>query len=193
MQLIHKILIRLMSIFTIAKYKAIYGKSFSCSFRNRVASSLRVRICGGSIVIGNGVSFRENCSLNVTNGTILIGKDCFFNDFVCLNARLNISIGDNCIFGQSVKVYDHDHDYHSKHMADDFVCKAVEIKKNTWVGSDAVILKGAEIGEHCVIGAKSLVKHHLDNNTLYYLQVIPKTERITINDEMEKATEEDKG
>ena len=146
-------------------------------------------IHGGGGKIGSQCSFRENICINVTGGRVEIGNGCFFNDFVCLNSRNLIAIGSGSIFGQGVKIYDHDHDYKSENVHDNFVCSSVKIGNCVWVGSDAIILKGSLIGNNCVIGAKALLKRKLEDDTLYYNKIVPNIERIEINEE--KTTKKD--
>lgn len=44
-------------------------------------------------------------------GEVRIGDDVFFNNYCSLNAIDSISIGDGTVFGENVKVYDHNHCY----------------------------------------------------------------------------------
>ena len=103
---------------------------------------------------------------NITNGRIYIGDDVFFNDFCCLNARKNIIIKNGNIIGQSVKMYDHDHDY-KKNFREDFIVDDIMVDTNCWIGSDSILLKGTKIGKNCVIGAASIVKGEIRDNIVF--------------------------
>ncbi len=106
--------------------------------------------------------------MNVTDGEISIGENVFLNDFVCINSQASISIQANTIIGQGVKMYDHDHDYKSNDIQNKFITAPVSIGRNTWLGSDVILLKGANVGNNCVIGAGSLVNEDIPDNTLFY-------------------------
>lgn len=47
-----------------------------------------------------------------------------------------------------------------------YICDDVYIGKNTWIGANAVILKGSHIGDNCVIGAGSVILGDVADNTL---------------------------
>ena len=95
-----------------------------------------------------------------------IGDGCFFNNYCSINAKAGIKIGANCLFGENVKIYDHDHDY--KNNIYDFVRKRIEIGSNTWIASNCIILKGVNIGSRCVIAAGTIVNKNINSNNLIY-------------------------
>ena len=48
---------------------------------------------------------------------------------------------------------------------DGFYLGEIEIGDNTWVGAGTIILLGTRIGRNCVIGAGSVVKGDVPDNT----------------------------
>ena len=129
-----------------------------------------VRKSKNSIVsIGKGFSIRKYAILNVSeNGTLKIGRNVFINYGTKINVRDNISIGEECIIGQDVLMYDHDHDYKSENRRENFINDPITIGNNVWIGSGVIILKGSSIGDNSVIAAGSIVKGNIPPNTLYY-------------------------
>ena len=108
-------------------------------------------------------------------GKISVGDHVFINDGTMLNSRCKITIGDRTLIGQNVLIYDHDHDYHSlERIRDNFLLGKVEIGKDVWIGSNAIILRGSKIGNGAVIGAGSVIKGYVAPNTL----VFPKQELV---------------
>jgi acetyltransferase-like isoleucine patch superfamily enzyme len=110
-----------------------------------------------SITTGRGVRFRKGFSLWVEGGgKVKIGSDVFFNNYCSLNVFENLEIGDHCIFGENVKIYDHNHRFA---QADVLICDQgyrkdqILIGDNCWIGSNVVLLAGTKLGEGCVIGA----------------------------------------
>jgi acetyltransferase-like isoleucine patch superfamily enzyme len=83
-----------------------------------------------------------------------------------ISCRENIIIGNNCIFGNNVSIYDNDHDY--KNSLEKYVTNKVEIGDNTWCGCNVVILKGVTIGKNCVIAAGTLVNKDVPDNSIVY-------------------------
>lgn len=116
--------------------------------------------------------FRDNFKVYIEDEGILeIGKNCFFNNGCSITARKKISIGNNCIFGENVKVYDHNHVYKDLTKSVDkqgFVSSDVVINDGCWIGSNVVILKGVHIGSHCVIGAGVVVHEDIPENSVVF-------------------------
>lgn len=100
---------------------------------------------------------------------ISIGDRCFFNNDCSITARESISIGNDCLFGEGVKIYDHNHVF--KHIPtpiaqQGFSEGGVLIGNNVWIGSNVIILKGTEIGDNCVIAAESVVDSCIPDNSI---------------------------
>lgn len=125
---------------------------------------------GRKIFLGGGTTFRRNFRIYLEkNATIHIGRNCFFNHGCSLNALESIQIGDGCIFGENVKIYDHNHRFNQMQVPikeQGFTTGEVIIGNQCWIGSNAVILKGVHIGDHCVIGAGTVVDRDIPAGTL---------------------------
>ena len=123
------------------------------------------------IKIGRGVIFYPDCHVTIEkNAKILIGKHCFFNHGCSLNSMNSIAIGNDCIFGENVKIYDHNHNYKDTNTLirkQKYSISAVKIGNNCWVGSNTIILPGVSIGNNVVIAAGSIVTKDIENNTVY--------------------------
>lgn len=123
-----------------------------------------------SLQIGKGVSFRKHFSINIgKNGHIEIGGGCFFNQYCSLNAHTLIKIGENCLFGENVKVYDHNHGYKDLSRLiknQEFTTAPIFIGNNCWISSNCVILKGVTIGDNCVIGAGCIIYKDVPANSV---------------------------
>lgn len=93
-------------------------------------------------------------------GNVCIGKNCFFNEYCSLTAMEKITIGNDCIFGENVHIYDHNHCYKDKTRTikeQGFYTEPIKIGNNVWIGTNAVVLKGVTIGDNSIIGAGSVV------------------------------------
>lgn len=67
--------------------------------------------------------------------------------------------GGGTIFGESVKIYDHNHRFHEDKPIKEqgYSNGEVHIGGHCWIGSGVIILKGADISDNCVIGAGCVV------------------------------------
>lgn len=132
--------------------------------------------------IGHNVTWRNNFSLMIApEGKVEIGGNCFFNNGCSLNANELISIGEGTLFGENVKVYDHNHKFRNKDKPikeQGFKNEKVLIGSHCWIGSNVVILKGTYIGDNCVIGAGCVVSGIIENNTV--LKAINNYKKVNI-------------
>lgn len=130
-------------------------------------------IYGKHVKFGKKVTFRKGFSLVIENdATVEISDGCFFNNYCSINAKEKITIGQNCIFGENVKIYDHNHVFKNKNEIiknQGFKTEKVEIEKNCWIASNVIILKGVKIGENSVVGAGCVVEKNVDSDKIVKL------------------------
>ncbi|MBR2740737.1 MAG: acyltransferase [Oscillospiraceae bacterium] len=168
--LLYKITLHLKWKLKILLLKVLFGKHISVHWNDRIAFSVKVRINDdGKIIIGENVEIRENVILNVSCGGIIrIGDSVFISDGCCINSRELVQIDKETMLGQGVKIYDHDHDYHTVDMKEKFIHSAVMINERVWICSDVIVLKGATIGKRSVIAAGTVVRRDVSPNVLCY-------------------------
>ncbi|MBT2621804.1 MULTISPECIES: acyltransferase [Chryseobacterium] len=125
----------------------------------------------GNIAIGERFFVRDYCNISVLpNASLTIGSGVFFNNYSSINCIDNITIGDDTIFGEGVKLYDHNHEYgfNPNFFIDKtaFKTSPIIIGNNCWIGSNTVILKGVNIGDNCIIGAGCVIHKSIPANTI---------------------------
>lgn len=132
-------------------------------------------IYGQKFVVGNSVTWRNNFSVMIAeSGRVEIGSNCFFNNNCSINSNELVRIGEGTLFGENVKIYDHNHRFRDKDKSikeQGFSNGAVIIGKRCWIGSNVVILKGTTIGDNCVIGAGCVVNGIINSNTVIKLNI----------------------
>jgi acetyltransferase-like isoleucine patch superfamily enzyme len=167
---LYKVLIHTRWKLKILSLKILFGNQIKLHWSDKIAPSVKVRINdGGCITLGEKVELRENCILNVTaGGKITIEDRVFMNDGCCINSRGTVLIESDTMFGQGVKIYDHDHDYKSKNMKINFKQDPVIIGQNVWICSNVIVLRGCHVGNGSVIAAGTVVKKSINSNTLCY-------------------------
>lgn len=93
-------------------------------------------------------------------------------------ARKGIEIGDNTAIGGNVKILDNDFhplDWETRNKylndphggdADVVPAKEIKIGKNCFIGCNAIILKGTDLGDGCVVGAGAVVSNVFEPNSV---------------------------
>ncbi|WP_318385985.1 acyltransferase [Enterobacter sp.] len=134
-----------------------------------IDSDFKIWCLNGTLTFSGRFISRRFLTINVMSGELVVGKDVFFNQNVSINCQNNIIIGNNSIFGESVKLYDHNHRFNLQGNIKDqgFISKPIVIGDNVWIGSNSVILSGVEIGNNSVISAGSIVRCSIPADSIY--------------------------
>lgn len=122
---------------------------------------------GKRIKIGKKFSFRKGLIINILDkGELYLGDNIFFNNNCSINVHKKVTIGNNNIFGENVKIYDYDHAFHEKNFYNNFYESEINIGDNNWFCSNTIILRKAKVGNNCVIGAGVVLNNNIDDNML---------------------------
>lgn len=151
--------------------KIIYWK---CRYGSRIQTPpvqgfQRIRIelsPKGSIQLGSRIQNRGELHLICEGeGRLEIGSHVYCNTEVCITSLGHVKIGDYCKLGNHLVIVDHDHNF--KNEDGEYIIGEVCIGDRVWVGANCTILKGAHIGDDCVIAAGSVVKGEVPAGTIY--------------------------
>jgi acetyltransferase-like isoleucine patch superfamily enzyme len=113
---------------------------------------------------GIGPSHLLECAIAVS-----IGDRCLIGRGSGIVAHESISIGDDVFTGHHIYVTDANHGYEDPDVpvGRQFgTAKPVSIGSGSWIGHGSVVLPGAQIGEHVVVGAGSVVTGKLPDYCL---------------------------
>jgi acetyltransferase-like isoleucine patch superfamily enzyme len=144
------------------KFGAFGVNSVICFPANTIFNEQYIRI-------GSGTMIGPNCTLSAG---MVPGQECIFDPVVSIGDRcligkgsgivghLSITIGDDVWTGHHVYITDQNHGYEdltepiSRQTMPE---RPVVIGDGSWLGFGSVVLPGANIGRHVVIGANSVV------------------------------------
>lgn len=94
-----------------------------------------------------------------------IGKNVFIN-FDCTFLDLGgITIEDNVLIAPKVSLLSEGHPV-SPEDRQSLKVGAIHIKKNAWIGANAIILPGVTIGENSIVAAGAVVSNDVPDNTI---------------------------
>ena len=125
---------------------------------------------GGVLHIGKGFKMRDGAKIRVRKGAKLIfGDDVSVNSYNVIACREAITLDSGVELSPNVQIYDHDHDFRAEGgiKAGKYKTTPVSIGKNVWIGANSVILRGSTIGENAVVGAGSVVKGMIQENSVF--------------------------
>ncbi|MCH7449992.1 acyltransferase [Escherichia coli] len=111
-------------------------------------------------------------------GIIKVGKSCSLiigNDFSCtggmklhLSEQKDIVIGNGCMFGVDISIYNHDyHPIFCQHTGNRINhSKNVIIRDNVWLANKVTVLKGVTIDSGAIIGIGSVVSSDIEGSSI---------------------------
>ena len=124
---------------------------------------------GDRLKLGKNVHFRKGFIINIAkNGRLEIGDGTFFNNYCSINCHDEIIIGKNNLFGEGVKLYDHNHVFNDKSvdMKKTFKRGSIKIGDRNWFGSNVIILSKAKVGNNNVFGANVVVNSEYESDSI---------------------------
>lgn len=139
-------------------------------------SGSEIKLVGkAKVFIGKGSYIRRCTVLECHNGEIDFGEKVFVNRNCTFVARERIKVGNNCMFGEGVSIYDHDHLFkinNGPFRDQGFRSRPISIGNNVWVGCKVFIGKGVSIGDNVVVAAGSVVTKSIPSNTIYIRGIV---------------------
>ncbi len=126
-----------------------------------IAPGFSLYMPGGeaTLIIGPNVEFRRGFRAEIVGGaTVRIGAGCIFSYYSLIQTHSDVTIGERCGFGQSFALFDGKHRYRDPDKP--FLDQGFDFRTIT-IGDDCAILTKttvlADIGDHAVVGANSVV------------------------------------
>jgi acetyltransferase-like isoleucine patch superfamily enzyme len=123
-------------------------KNFKCGTGCALYHGTYILNTAGNFSMGNRSHLGVMCYVNVGHGNLIVGDD--------------VAIGPHT----SIIVYSNHYEA-GKRVTDVRLTQDVRIGNNVFIGAHCTILPGAEIADHVVIGAGSVVKGTLESNAIY--------------------------
>ncbi len=122
------------------------------AIRKQVLSK-RFGAVGKNVVIATGLQIRNIDKIQL-GSDVYLGVDNFFQ------AGGGLEIGDESCFGPGVSIWTQNHRFDDPDVGvfkQGYDFKKVVIGKRVWVGANAFIMPGAELGDGCIVSAGAVV------------------------------------
>jgi acetyltransferase-like isoleucine patch superfamily enzyme len=124
------------------------------------------------IRLGRRVYVKRGSNIEAYDGGLVeIGAHSFINRDCSIVARHVIRIGRDCLIGDGVSIYDHNHrtdDPDTPYRLQGYVGRPIQIGDNVWIGAKSFIGAGVSIGDGAVIGAHTIVTKNVPARTIAY-------------------------
>lgn len=126
-------------------------------FNERYIRIGRDTMIGPQCTLSAGMVPGQEC---IVDPVVAIGDRCLIGKGSGIVGHLSITIGDDVWTGHHIYITDQNHGYEDVTRpisVQSMPEKPVRIGNGSWIGHGSVVLPGADIGEHVVIGANSVV------------------------------------
>src|SRR4051812_7106965 len=113
--------------------------------------------------IGHGTKIRAH------EGEVLIGAKTVMGQECTISSFQHVSIGRECILADRVMLIDFDHgvvEVERPIRAQGIYKRDVRVGHNVWVGYGACFLRGATVGDNCVVGTNTVVTKDVPANAV---------------------------
>jgi acetyltransferase-like isoleucine patch superfamily enzyme len=113
--------------------------------------------------IGHGTKIRVHEGVCEIGAKTVMGQEC------TISAFQHVSIGRECVIADRVMLIDFDHgvtEVERPIRAQGIYKRDVRVGSNNWIGYGACILRGATVGDNCVIGSNTVVTKDVKSNSV---------------------------
>lgn len=163
------VLLVIYNVLRIAVNKMCHAGRFQVHWVQRISPLCALKLFGASVVrVGRNCEFAAYCDFEAHgSGVLEIGTGTYFNRYCMISAHEHVAVGQNCMFGPGVKIFDNNHCHNPETgVSSQLTTAPISIGDNSWVGSAAIILKGAKIGRNCVIGAGCIIRGEVPDGSV---------------------------
>ena len=140
-----------------------------CRFFPNIYIGQRSKVVNAKFIhFGKNVNIQPDTLVILHNKkeTLSIGNGCDIGRFSRIAAMHRIILEDNVFTGPNVFICDYNHSYENidipiKAAGEKVSTEGVSIGRDSWIGTNSVIVGNVSIGKHCVIGANSVVTKNI--------------------------------
>src|SRR3954470_3657473 len=154
----------------LARLKVRFGKRLQTDGICFVGPGVKLEIGRGAVLrlgrwswIGHGTKIRVHQGECEIGAKTVLGQEC------TISAFQHVSIGRECILADRVMLIDFDHgvvEVERPIREQGIYKRDVRVGHNVWVGYGACFLRGATVGDNCVIGTNTVITKDVAANAV---------------------------
>lgn len=123
-----------------------------------------------NLKLGRGTQISSFVKVKASDGPLSIGANVSIGTGVFLSSHTGgLHIGDDCLISPNVTIIASNYRYDDltrPMVRQAIVSKGIKIGNNVWIGANASVLDGAEIGAGAIISPNSLVSGKIPENAI---------------------------
>ena len=111
----------------------------------------------------------ERVAWEATEPVLRIGSSVGIRPYCTISAAESIVIEDYVVLSAFSTVVDSDHTFvrgEPSVLRGPLATSPIRIGRGTWIGERVAVLRGSDIGERCIIGANSVVRGRIPDNSI---------------------------
>jgi acetyltransferase-like isoleucine patch superfamily enzyme len=153
-----------------ARLKLRWGKQLQTDGLCFIGPGVKLEIGRDAVVrlgrwawIGHGTKIRAHEGVVEIGAKTVMGQEC------TISAFQSVRIGRECIVADRVMLIDFDHgvvEVERPIRLQGIYKRDVEVGNNCWIGYGACILRGATVGDNCVVGTSTVVTKDVPSNAV---------------------------
>lgn len=155
--------------------KILHGSRYMVHPIQRISIMCTLKLFNkATLVIGKNCEFAFGCCIESHGiGRLEIGKGVYMNRNCMISCQEKVIIGNDCIFGPGVKIFDNNHQFSCENGVSQRLNTApIIIGEKCWIASNVVILKGVTIGDNCLIGAGCTISENVPSGMMVKQEAI---------------------
>ena len=129
----------------------------------------QIAIGRGSLILGGCWIAAETHGWSQPAPILRIGDRVGIRPYCMISASESITIEDDVIIGAFSSVIDSDHSFQEGRpnvMHNSVLTSPIRIGRGTWLAERVAVLRGADIGRCCIVGANSVVRGELPDYSI---------------------------
>jgi acetyltransferase-like isoleucine patch superfamily enzyme len=154
----------------LAYWKLRLGRRLELDGPAFIGPDVTLEIGKGAVLrLGRWSWIGHGCKIRVHEGRCAIGAKTVLGQECTISAFQHVSIGRECILADRVMLIDFDHgvvEVDRPIRAQGIYKRDVRVGHNVWVGYGACFLRGATVGDNCVVGTNSVVTKDVPANAV---------------------------
>lgn len=115
--------------------------------------------------VGRGVVFKNRLNVKYP-WNLEVGDDSWIGEGVWIDSLAKVTVGSNCCISQGVMIETGNHEWSSETFG--LIVKEVILEEGSWAAVKSLLLPGARLASHAILGAGSVLSGDTEPYGIYF-------------------------